>query len=234
MELWNTAIASITLLYSSYLDLKKREVEDIVWIVPSALGLALNLYFFYPFGFEQLVRYGLVVLVSTALAFAFYFAGLYGGADAKAITAISIIQPFSTTMPQIHGVTSLTVLSNGMILSISLPLLFGLLNIYRILRGEKIFEGFEAERGHRKFVALFLGTRMRKAAGKNFWGVMEKSEGGVRKFRFNLDIMELERVDRDDVWITPGIPLLIFFTAGYFLNLFAGDFLAHFLFSLTR
>ncbi|MDW8063059.1 MAG: A24 family peptidase C-terminal domain-containing protein [Candidatus Caldarchaeum sp.] len=227
MELWSTVIVGITLLYSSYLDLKKREVEDIVWVVPAAAGFAFNFYFFHSLGLDWWLRYGAVILVSAGLAFAFYFAGLYGGADAKALVAISFIQPFSSSSPQIHGVTALTVLTNGMILSISLPIFFGLFNSYRLLRGEKIFEGFEAEKPYRRLVALFLGTRVKNAAGKSFWGVMETFEEGVRKFRFNLGIEELEKVERNDVWITPGIPLLIFFTAGYFLNFFAGDLMAH-------
>ncbi|MDW8084328.1 MAG: prepilin peptidase [Candidatus Caldarchaeum sp.] len=234
MEPWNSIIVSITLLYSSYLDLKKREVEDVVWVVPSVVGLALNAYFSYPLGLEWLVRYVVVVVLSTGLAFALYFAGLYGGADAKAIACVSIVQPFTSSQPNIHGITSLTMLTNGMILSMSLPVFFGLLNSYKLLRGEKIFQGFESEKLYRRFIALFLGTRMKEAAGKNFWGVIETVDDGVKRFRFNLDIDELERVDKNDVWITPGIPLLIFFTAGYFLNFLAGDLMAYLFLSLRR
>ncbi|MEM2832808.1 MAG: A24 family peptidase C-terminal domain-containing protein, partial [Candidatus Caldarchaeum sp.] len=67
----------------------------------------------------------------------------------------------------------------------------------------------------------------------NFWGVIESVENGVRRFRFNIGIEELEKVDRDDVWVTPGIPLLVFFTAGYFFNLLAGDVMSYLFKSLT-
>ncbi|MEM4495326.1 MAG: prepilin peptidase [Candidatus Caldarchaeum sp.] len=233
MEPWSTVIISLTLLYSSYLDIKKREVDDIVWIIPSLLGLLLNLYTAYVVGLDYLVRYGAAVLVSAAVGFVLYFAGLYGGADAKALFTISLVQPFSSSGLQLHGVTALTVLTNGMIFSISLPIFFAVFNCYRLLRGEKIFAGFDGEKGLRKLAALFLGTRMRKAAGKNFWGVIESVENGVRKFRFNIGIEELEKVDRDDVWVTPGIPLLVFFTAGYFFNLFAGEVMAYLFRALT-
>lgn len=234
MEYWSSLIVSATLLFSSYQDLVKREVEDIVWIVPAAAGLALNIYLHLPAGIDWFIRYGLAVLVSAGVAFAFYFGGLYGGADAKALTMVSIVQPFSVTPPQLHGINALSVLTNGMILSMSLPIFFLSLNSYRLLRGEKIFAGFEAEKPHRRLFALFLGTRIKNASGKLFWGVIEDETDGVKKFRFNVGIEELERVDKDDVWITPGIPLLVFFTAGYFLNLFAGDVMAHFFRLLSR
>ncbi|BAJ50223.1 archaeal preflagellin peptidase FlaK [Candidatus Caldarchaeum subterraneum] len=233
MEPWSTAIVSLTLLYSSYLDIKKREVDDIVWVIPSILGLLLNLYTVYVVGFDYLVRYGAAVLVSAGVGFALYFAGLYGGADAKALVTIALVQPFSYTGLQLHGVTSLTVLTNGMIFSLSLPVFFMAFNSYRLLRGEKIFSGFDGEKSLRKLAALFLGTRMRNAAGKNFWGVIESIENGVRRFRFNIGIEELEKVDRDDVWVTPGIPLLVFFTVGYFFNLFAGEVMAYLFRSLA-
>ncbi|MEM1975895.1 MAG: A24 family peptidase C-terminal domain-containing protein [Candidatus Caldarchaeum sp.] len=233
MEPWSTAIVSLTLLYSSYLDIRKREVDDIVWIFPSILGLLLNIYTVYVLGLDYLVRYGAAVLVSAGVGFALYYAGLYGGADAKALVTIALVQPFTYTGLQLHGVTALTVLTNGMIFSLSLPLFFAAFNSYRLLRGEKIFSGFDGEKGLRKLAALFLGTRMKKAAGKNFWGVIESVENGVRRFRFNIGIEELEKVDRDDVWVTPGIPLLVFFTAGYFFNLLAGDVMAYLFKSLT-
>ncbi|MEM4573303.1 MAG: A24 family peptidase C-terminal domain-containing protein [Candidatus Caldarchaeum sp.] len=234
MEYWSTLIVSVTLLFSSYQDLVKREVDDVVWMVPSIVGIALNMYFLLPTGIESFIRYGLAVLISASVAFAFYFSGLYGGADAKALTMVALVQPFSVTAPQLHGVNALSVLTNGMILSISLPIFFFSLNCYRLLWGEKIFAGFENEKLYRRLFALFLGTRMKKAAGKIFWGVIEHEKDGVRKFRFNIAIEELDRVDRDDVWITPGIPLLVFFTAGYFLNLLAGDIMAHFFRLLSR
>ncbi|MEM2238079.1 MAG: prepilin peptidase [Candidatus Caldarchaeum sp.] len=234
MEPWSTLITSATLLYASYLDVKTREVDDKVWVIPSAVGATLNLINFFGSGFETFFSYGLAVGITAAVAFGLYFAGLYGGADAKALITICLVQPFATAQPQLHGFNALTVLTNGMLLSASLPISLGLYNFYRLLKGEKIFEGFEAESRLRKIAACFIGVRVRKSAGKMFWSPVEKTENGVRKFYFKISIEEFDGVHQDDMWITPGIPLLVFFTAGYFFNLFAGDLMGRLLFTLAR
>ncbi|MEM1988143.1 MAG: A24 family peptidase C-terminal domain-containing protein, partial [Candidatus Caldarchaeum sp.] len=70
--------------------------------------------------------------------------------------------------------------------------------------------------------------------GKVFWSPVEKTVNGVRRFEFKLAIDEIDRVEADDLWITPGIPLLVFFTAGYFINLVFGDLMGRVLYSLAR
>ncbi|MCS6769527.1 MAG: prepilin peptidase [Candidatus Caldarchaeum sp.] len=234
MEPFNTLLAASTLLYTSYLDVRTREVDDVVWVVAASLGLVLNAFSVYSGGLGELLRYGFAVAVSGAVAFALYFGGLYGGADAKALLTIAVIQPYVYTWPTIHGINALTTLTNGMLLSASLPLSFAAYNLFRLIRGEKIFKGFESERKIRKLAACFIGVRVSKSAGKPFWSPVEKTENGVRKFDFNISIDDIEMVKGNDMWITPGIPLLVFFTAGYFINLLAGDLMGWVLFSLTR
>ncbi len=233
MEPFNTLILAATLLYASYLDLKKREVDDKVWLVPSALGIALNSIIFLNGGVEWLIRFALAVGVSWAVAFSLYFGGLYGGADAKALLTIALVQPYVFTPPQLHGLNAITVLTNGVLLSSSLPISFAIINFCRVLKGEKIFEGFESEKLHRKLAACFIGIRVKKSAGKVFWSPIEVYEGGVKRFRFKLSIDEIEGAQGDDMWITPGIPLLVFFTAGYFLNITTGDIIGALLLWLT-
>ncbi|MEM1945449.1 MAG: prepilin peptidase [Candidatus Caldarchaeum sp.] len=234
MEPWSTLINTVTLLYASYLDVKTREVDDKVWVIPSAVGATLNLINFFGSGFETFFSYGLAVGVTAAVAFGLYFAGLYGGADAKALITICLVQPYVSVPPQLHGFNALTVLTNGMLLSASLPISFGVYNFYRLLKGDRIFEGFEMESRLRKMAACFIGVRVRKSAGKMFWSPVEKTENGVRKFCFKVSIEGFNGVQQDDMWITPGIPLLVFFTAGYFLNIFAGDLMGRLLYTLAR
>ena len=233
MEPYATLLAAATLLYSSYHDVRTREVDDRVWIIPAAAGILINTYPFLDAGLGWLIRYGLAAGLTAAVAFGLYFTGLYGGADAKALVTISLIQPYTDRWPQLHGFTALTTLTNGLILSAALPLSFAAYNTYRLVKGEKIFEGFEGEGFWRKVAACFIGVRLRKAAGRRFWSPVEKNDGGVRRFKFNLSIDDLSEADRDDMWITPGIPLLVFFTAGYLVNLATGDIMAQLLYSLS-
>ncbi|MEM1942543.1 MAG: prepilin peptidase [Candidatus Caldarchaeum sp.] len=234
MEPWSTFITASTLLYASYLDVRKREVDDYVWVVPAILGLLLNSLNIYNSGFEELLRYVVAVVASGAVGYGLYYAGLYGGADGKALLTISLVQPYVYVWPYLHGINALTVLTNGMLLSASLPLSFAVYNLYMLLRGRKIFEGFEAESSLRKMAACFIGVRLSKSAGKVFWSPVEKTVNGVRRFDFKLAIDEIDRVEADDLWITPGIPLLVFFTAGYFVNLVLGDLMGWVLYSLAR
>jgi len=232
MEPYATLLAAATLLYSSYHDLRTREVDDKVWIVPAAVGAVINIYPFLGADLGWLIRYGLAAGLTAAVAFGLYFTGLYGGADAKALVTISFIQPFTDRWPQLHGFTGLVTLTNGLILSTALPAGFAAYNLYRLAKGEKIFDGFEGEPVLRKAAACFIGVRLKKAVGRRFWSPVEKTVNGVRRFSFNLSIDDLREADRDDIWITPGIPLLVFFTAGYLTNLAAGDIMAWILYSL--
>jgi len=38
------SLAAVMLVYTSYLDLKKREVEDKVWLIFGGMGIALQAY----------------------------------------------------------------------------------------------------------------------------------------------------------------------------------------------
>ncbi|HIQ29217.1 MAG TPA: A24 family peptidase [Candidatus Caldiarchaeum subterraneum] len=227
-----TYIASAALLYASYRDFKTREVDDIVWIIPSCLGLLINLYGFYVNGFSNVWIYLIGVAVTGALAFAIYLAGLYGGADAKALLMISLVDPFVPAPYRIHGLMGLTTFTNGMILSASLPILLALWNVRKIISGEKIFNGFEDEPLRRKIAAFFLGTRLADASRKRFWSLIEERKNDKRRFRFSISLDDFTESGYDDAWVTPGIPLIIFFTAGYFVAVFLGDLTALILASL--
>ncbi len=227
-------IVSATLLYASYKDFKTREIEDIVWIIPSCLGLLINFYIFYLDDFSYVWMYLLGIAVTGALAFAIYFAGLYGGADAKALLMVALVDPFTSAPYRIHGLTGLSTFTNGMILSVSLPLFLALWNIRKIISGERIFNGFEKEPLRRKIAAFFLGTRLADASRRRFWSPIEERNNGMRRFRFSISLDDFEESKDDDAWVTPGIPLIIFFTAGYFVAISLGDLIAFILASLFQ
>jgi preflagellin peptidase FlaK len=215
-------------IISAYFDLKSREVDDKLWWIFGALGLALT-------ATEVFLGYSPnlpLYLTSTALAasvgFALYYLGFYGGADAKALLVCALLAPLSNRNLILHPFTPLIVLVNSAILTATLAIYYGVSNLIRILRGEKIFEGLEHEPLRRKTFACLLGFRAKGRAGP-FYFQMEKEEDGSRRFDFSLLRAYEEFTTKEDVWVTPGIPLLAFMAAGFVVTVVFGDLLAYIL-----
>ena len=220
----NFILAGVMLLFTSYLDLKKREVEDKVWLIFGALGVALQSYEVAT-GETVLVQLLISVGLAALIGMGLFFFGFYGGADGKALIVLGLLVPHFVPRIGLYSVAPLMILTNGVLISILLPLGLLLYNISMIFRRRPIFDGFD-EPLHRKILASILGY---KQTGKprEFQFSMEKdttSESGTvlaRKFDFSLMRDDFET--KSGTWVTPGIPLLVFFTAGYFLLLTYGD-----------
>lgn len=219
-------IISAGMVYASYRDWVSREVDDKVWIICGALSGTLTAIDILRQWNPTLVTLSAFsIILASGLAFAFYYFGLYGGADAKAIAVISVGLPIYYSSHSLHPFTGLASLSNGLLLSLILLLVMFIWNISALIRGEKIFKDFEHEGALRKIMAMFLGVRVKKARGKRFWFLLEGERNGKKVFDFNLFGLELREAVKDDCWITPGIPLLIFITAGFLVYIVFGDLL---------
>ena len=209
------------LLYTSYLDMKKREVEDKAWLIFGAIGVLLQAYEVY-IGQTAIVLLGISVALAAIIGMGLYFFGFYGGADGKALITVGVLVPVFVPRIGLYSIAPLMVLTNGVLISILLPIAILFFNITRLIRRQSIFEGF-SEPWYRKAIACFLGY---KQTGKprEFQFSMEKPDeaGGVmRKFQFSM--MQDDFETKGNTWVTPGIPLLVFFTAGYFVMLIYGD-----------
>lgn len=234
LDIVRIIVISAGMVYASYRDWVSREVEDIVWIVCGIVGGALTIIdLLMWWSINLFILYAFSIILASGLAFAFYYFGLYGGADAKAIVVISISLPLYYSPHVIHPFTGLASLSNGLLLSLMLLLGMFLWNVLALLGGEKLFKDFEHEGVLRKIAAMFLGIRVKNARGKKFWFLMEGEREGKRVFDFNLFGLELKEATRDDCWMTPGIPLLIFIAAGFLIYVMVGDFL-YFIIDLLR
>lgn len=220
----NYVVAAIMLLFTSYLDLKKREVEDKIWLIFGGMGVLLQIYEVstgQTVLVQLLIGVGLAALVGMGL----FFFGFYGGADGKALIVLGLLVPHFIPHVGLYSIAPLMILTNGVLISILLPLGLLIYNLSMILRKKPIFEGFD-EPLHRKILASILGY---KQTGKprEFQFSMEKdtvSDSGTllaRKFDFSLMRDDFET--KSGTWVTPGIPLLVFFTVGYFLLLTYGD-----------
>ena len=217
------AIALVMLVLASYFDIKSREVQDKFWIPFAAIGTVLTAYDFYAGtpGFN-LIELALAIGFTSILAWGAYFLHLYGGADAKAISTLSVIFPIYETS-SFHRLGALTTLTNSILLTALLPVALIILNLVKLSRGEKIFQGFEEESRFAKFKAMFLGLR-RKEAGKYDFS-MENSAEGRRRFHFSLGKIDEDFATGRDIWVTPGIPLLVFVLLGFIITLGYGDIL---------
>jgi len=222
MLLLRIAICLVMLSYASYSDLKTREVDDKLWILFSLIGITLNII---DLSNQSLMLVIISISLSSLISFIFYYIGFFGGADMKALIVISLILPVYYPPKYIHPFTSLTSLTNGTFITLSLPLIFFIMNITRLLRGKKIFLGFEDEKLWKKILVCFLGYRASKVEKGQFFMSLQKSINGKKSFHISL-LKDEEFVSGQDIWVTPGIPLLVFITFGFLLTVTYGDFLA--------
>ena len=208
------------LVFTSYLDVKKREVEDKVWLFFGAIGVALQVYEIET-GQDSLVVLGVSLILATVIGMGLFFFGFYGGADGKALIVLALLVPYYHPMVGLYSIAPLIVLTNGVLISVLLPLAMLFLNAVRLARGERIFEGFN-EPMIRKFLACLLGYKQ-LGTPRSFQFSMEKIErNGEKKFDFSMMRDDFET--RGGTWVTPGIPLLMFFALGFFAMIFYGDF----------
>jgi len=198
-------------------DVKNREISDIIWVVFGAIGAILVV--FSPDIVEGAIGIGISLIVAP-IVLIIWRVGLFGGADAFALIALAVLAP-NMTMSE-SAITPFTALTNAVVLSV-VPMLVNVArNTIMIATGRKIFDGFD-ETASRKIAAMFIGYR---ASNPKFGFSIERSKGKQKKLKLSLQHAENTAFcSKADTWITPGIPYMIFITAGFVLQLIYGDIL---------
>lgn len=225
MLLLKLFICFIMLSYASYNDWKTREVDDKIWILFSFIGITLNIIELYYLSNLQLLFLVITsISLSSLISFVLYYFGFFGGADMKALIVISLIIPVYYSSNYLHPFASLTSLTNGVFLTMSLPMIFFTLNVIRLIQYKHIFSGFEGEKLWRKILACFLGYRVKRAEKGHFFMSLEKTVDGKKRFHISL-LKDEDFTSGQDMWVTPGIPLLIFISLGFVSTILFGDFL---------
>ncbi|MCS6787774.1 MAG: prepilin peptidase [Aigarchaeota archaeon] len=228
LEALNAAVTTAMLAVASVMDLRRREVDDWVWLLLASLTLPSTAYLYV---LRHDSDYPLMatasIAVSTVVALLFYRLGFYGGADAKAVIAIAIALPVSLDGNRFHPFVPITSLLNGLLISLSVPsalLAYNLL-VRPLLKGERVFEGLEGVPAHLKLGALLLGTRVDWP--KSFWAKVTVGSGKRLSFSPPLDdyFSDPSASSSERVWATPGIPLIVFIAVGHVVNLLYGDLL---------
>lgn len=228
-------LALITLVFVDLLRDRRGMFEDGVNLPP----LLLYLLTFLAFGYLGLEHFGegrFWTMLTVPLLIVFFFV-LYqfdvikGGADAKALIALSLVFPMYPEMAglpvlELNDPASLTILPfpvlvlfNGAILTLLVPLGMFLLNLFR---------------RDIRFPLMLFGTRMsiEDAKKKHVWP-MERVDGGkVRTVLFprsddEADWDALREAGTDRPWVTPKVPFLVPLTLAVPFSLLLGNLLLY-------
>jgi preflagellin peptidase FlaK len=241
------------LVYASWSDYKTREVSNRVWGLFAPIAFALTFTELFLSDFSMLPFYGLCFGLIAAFALILFYAGGFGGADAKALMCLALALPFYPQEPltPLSGEVSpimqlffpLTVFSNSVLLA-ALTAIYMLFHnlIWRRKTGKKLFEGEQkSESIGKKILVLITGYKIPVKRLKEKWHLypmedLEKRENStVRKLvalpkdegRDTIVERLTEAVKAGEidemVWATPGLPMLIFMTIGLIIALFFGD-----------
>ena len=241
------------LFYASWKDNETREVSNTVWVVfaPLAFGLTFaEVYFFQP---SQLPIYGICFAFTAMFAIIIFYAGGFGGADAKALMCIALVLPFfpSSLFTPLFGVSPtqqaifpLSIFSNSVLLAALMTfVMLGYNVVWHVRTGRRLFEGkYENGSVGRKILVLITGYRASIQKLKDKWhiypleDITDKPENSLNRKLIALPKDEgregvVQRLDNairegkieDGVWASPGLPFLIFITAGLVLALSLGD-----------
>jgi preflagellin peptidase FlaK len=240
------------LIYSSWNDYKTREVSNRVWMLFAPVAFTLTFLTLFIYEPTQLLLYGVCFGLTSAFALVLFYAGGFGGADAKALMCMALALPFypqSLKLPladQASPISSyffpVTVFSNGVFFAVMFAVGMFLNNMVRRKRTAELFDQkYEKGTIGRKIITLVTGTKVSLETLKTKWywypmEDVEKIDGELKKKLLVFPKDEgrqavVERLQKaadegdikDKVWASPGLPMLIFITIGFIVALGFGD-----------
>ena len=205
----------IMLVVASVIDIKNREVPDMLWIVFGAVAAVMI--FFEDNIIESLMIIAFSMIIAPFVLLIWRF-GFFGGADALALIVLAGLAPLATLDNNV--VTPFTTLSNAAFFMILLVVVNLVRNIFAIVNHEDIFYGFK-ESKPRKIIAVFIGFRSKNS---KFSFPIERIEGNYKKFDFSFHHADTEPFcNSPKTWVTPGVPLILFIIFGFITQLLFGD-----------
>ncbi len=254
IEITRIAITVAFFAYASWSDSKTREVSNRVWVLLAPPVFALTLAQLLIYESSSQLSYGLTIGLTVVVAILLFYAGGFGGADAKALICLALALPFfpkSLPIPvsgQLSPISKMffpiTVFSNAVILVIIPVLWIVARNVsWRLRKGKELFEAdHKKESLSKRILVLATGYRVPITRLKENWHVYpledieEKANGDPIR---TLVVLPKEKnrtaiVDRlensirkgiieDQIWASPGLPMLVLITLGLLAALFFGD-----------
>ncbi|MEM1589370.1 MAG: A24 family peptidase C-terminal domain-containing protein [Candidatus Bathyarchaeia archaeon] len=246
-------LSMAVLLYASWSDYRTREVSNNVWIIFAPPAFALTFAELFLFDFSALPFFGLCFGLTAAFAIILFYAGGFGGADAKALMCLALALPFypqelfspfsGEISPFMRMFFPLTVFSNAIMLAALTAVYLLVHNLaWRWKTGKALFEDEQkSESIGKKILVLLTGYKVSFWKVKEKWHLypledVERTQDGVKRRLVvfpkdegrNAVVERLEEAVKngeipEKVWATPGLPMLIFMTAGLVIALFYGD-----------
>ena len=123
---------------ATIIDIKKREISDLLWIVFGVVSASLL--FFEPDIIQAVFGVGFSLIIAPLVLILWRF-GLFGGADALGLIVLSALAPMATLSDS--AVSPFSIVVNSALLSIT-PMAFNFIrNSISVLKKEDIFHDFD-------------------------------------------------------------------------------------------
>lgn len=242
------------LLVASISDFKTREVSNKVWIAygPLALILFIARIVLSPSPLDTALVLLVSSLATIVVAFLLFQFGAMGGADSKALMCLGLALPVPPSVfsafwqpPIALYPFPIGILANSFLLSIASGFFILGRNLLRgAVGGQGLFRGFERDSILRKLMILFTSykTSFNVLESRSYLFPAEQVEFGgstpVRHLRLvssaeedreklvsSLESYKAQGLFSDGVWVTPGLPHLVFLTSSLLMLVFGGDLL---------
>jgi len=248
------AVVILCLIFGSVMDLLKREVSNIPWIIMAAVGLLTSIVLII---FSEDPRkvggfFGFNVAFGLILGLVLYYTGIMGGADAKAIMALSLNTPvyifnFAFLEQEVYNLIFIPNVFNTffnwllvMVIFYPLPLLF--YNLYLKIRGRKLFENTNANFAS-KILMMISGYLIPTVKALNRHDIVYSEKYDKETEKWNvihfMQVVEVEEEEkfkkeveedikltrRELIWVKVLPPGIVFLLIGYIVNLFVGNLL---------
>ena len=233
---------------ASLSDLKTREISNKFWLVygpVAVLIFGLRLLYAADSVPILLVSSGATILV----AFLLFQFGVMGGADSKAMMCLALALPVVPSFlaplwqsPFVFYPFPIAILVNSFLLSICSAVFLLVRNIAQRASGRGLFQGFEKESILRKALVLFTAykTSFTSLQSKVYLYPAEEvtvvDSKPVRQLHLvasaaeerdklvnGLEGYRQQGLYSDGVWVTPGLPHLVFLTASLLVTVVVGD-----------
>lgn len=261
---WAAVVLSIgTLLAASISDFKTREVSDKVWLIygPLALLLFIARILFSASPLETAPILLVSALATIVVAFLLFQFGAMGGADSKALMCLGLALPVPPGIfpalwqpPFPLYPYPIAILANSFLLSIASGFFILGRNLVRgVAGGQGLFRGFERESILRKLMILFTSYKtsfnvlesrtylypaeqveLADSRPVRHLRLVSNAEEDRKKLVSGLEDYKAQGLFSDGIWVTPGLPHLVFVTASLVMVLLVGDLLMWGFFAIVR
>ncbi len=249
LDLLSTVTCAVFLTIGSGSDLKSREVSNKLWVVflPMSVALTIIRLRVSP---SLLPLYATSIALSTAIAFLVFHIGFFGGADAKALITLAVAQPLSPDvlnpmLGYLHPFFPITVFMNSLFVAGLTVAYVATRNlVWKLHTRHPLFSGFEHEPILKRLLAFCSGYKIQLSElriKKHLIPIEDVETDGekpTRKLRVFARVEEdfealIDRFERNalkrtipsEVWVTPGLPMLVFIALGFIVTLVLGDIL---------